>query len=1046
MRSAFPTSLGQQRLWLIDRLEGAGAAYHVPVVVRISRRLDRERLRVALDGLIERHESLRTTFAADDHGDTVQIVHDTRPVPIHEVDLSAEPDAEAAWRSRAKAEVARPMDLERGPLIRATLYGLAEDAAVLLLTIHHIVFDGWSEGILIRDLALLYDQGPVTALAPLSVQFADYSEWERERPARETDPSLAYWQAQLNGAVPSRLLPDWLPDPARRFEGRQRTLQIEDALVRDVRDCARREHATTFLIGLAAFLAAVDRFTSRQDLMVATPVTGRDRSELQDVVGFFANTVLIRLQIDPQWKSEQLLGAVRAAVQDVFAHGPCPFERIVAALPDADARRSPIRLMFSVQQPVAVHEAAALGWRLCPFEIDTGTAKFELTVFLVDEPSGFRLVAEYNTAMFEAATIDAFLEACRCALERIARNTGQAVAQWTLVPDTEVARLARVPPDTGAGLRVDEQFDQQAARTPTATAVISGNQRLTYADLQSRADRLAVRIRSVCTTPSVVAVLTQRDASLVVGLLGVLKAGGAYLPIELAQPDGRIAAALEDADVRVAIGTAPPDREFGRALIWLDPAEPDQADAATARGDARTATDVAYVMFTSGSTGRPKGVAVEHRNIAQLVRDPGFVSLGPEDRVLHLAPSAFDASTFEIWAPLLNGAAVVIAPTTTPSFDELRDLIRSNGVTTLWLTSSFFNAVIDSAPDVLDPLRQLLTGGEALSVPHVRRALALLPRTRIINGYGPTETTTFATTYPLPDGVHDRWISVPIGFPLRETAVFVLDQYGNFAPRGAHGMLFIAGGGVARGYVNRPAETAAAFSAGVIPGAPGLRAYRTGDAVRWRADGALQFLGRFDGLVKIRGMRIELEDVEAAIRSHHGVRDAAVVVRGTAGLERLIAHVVPREPGKAVAGLEPYLASRLPDYMVPAAVVWADSLPRTSQGKLDRPSLPDATPADRVVVAPATPTEHLLAALWAEMLGIQPIGRDDNFFALGGHSLLAARMSFLVAQRFGADVPIERFYRDASLAAIATRIDEARAGQAAPPRIVRQPRRPGSGY
>jgi amino acid adenylation domain-containing protein len=1047
----FPASFGQQRLWILDTLDGAGATYNVPLVVRIPTSLDDRALQSAFDGLLARHEPLRTSFAVAD-GNVQQVIHQAAPLTVRHVDLRGmTPDVqEGVWRQEGTEEAARPFSLDRAPLVRATCFSLGDSAHLLLITIHHIVFDGWSEAILLRDLEELYAAAAAhreASLPELSLQYADFAVWQRERHGTEEDSDdVRYWRAALGGAPFALALPaDRRPNVARRFSGAQRQIVVPPTVASAVHARAKHLRTTDFVVLLTAFTVVLSRFTDQDDLVVGTPVTGRTQPELSDLVGYFVNTVPVRVQLDGHASGSALVAGVHARVADALDHQDTPLERVLAAT-RTDEGRLNLQVLFSVQQPPS--SSAQFGrWTSSTSEVSTRSAKFELAVS-VEIADRVTITAEYQEALFEAGTIDSVLDAYVAALTCLTSDAEQPVSRWALMGEAQRDRLLSVwsgrtvrTEDPIEGL--DRYFDRIASRFPDRQAVLAGNVSLSYQQLRKDAEAIAERVRLVANPGDVVGVIVDRSADYIRSLLGILKAGCAYVPIDAGHPLERIRMILTEADVRAVVGR--PDDRFplDDSVTLLDPCERDSTPMPP--GFRTSARDLAYVLFTSGSTGRPKGVAIEHGGIVRLVCDVDYVSLGPDERILHLSAGSFDLSTFEIWGALLNGGCVVVAPTTTPTFQQLGQLIASAHVTTMWLTSTLFNAVIDNAPEILAPVRQVLVGGEAVSLSHARRAIELLPSTKFINGYGPTEATVFATAFAIPRDLSEWERSVPIGRPLPGRHVFVLDRFGQLAPAGAPGELTIGGLGLARGYLNRPEETARAFATGAVPDLSDARVYRSGDLVRWRADGTLEFLGRRDGQVKLRGFRIELGEVEAALRSHSAVTDAVVTLKDAPdGSARLVAYVVTAGDAPSREEFNAHLRNVLPEYMVPSSYVALRSLPRSSSGKLDRRALPE--PADTVRSASASPStgaERRIATVFERVLHVANVGADDDFFQLGGHSLLAIQLFSEIEREFGVQLPLHRLGRAAtvrSLAAAVTGIDEK---PSARPGVV--PLRAGSG-
>jgi amino acid adenylation domain-containing protein/non-ribosomal peptide synthase protein (TIGR01720 family) len=1040
-------SFAQERLWFLDRLAPGRATYNLPALAfRMRGTLDGTVLRRTLDELARRHESLRTTFPEVD-GRPVQVIAPPGPVPLPLVDLSSlPPDArETAARALIQAELARPFDLARGPLTRAFLARLAGDEHVFLLTQHHIVSDGWSVGILQRELAALYtafSEGRPGLLPEPSLQPADVARWQRDQLEGDAlTRLLAWWKERLGESLSLLELPADSPRPAAQsFRGGHIRFAPGRKVAAALRELAARERITPFITLLAAFQALLCRVTGQTDALVGFPVAGRTRQELEDLVGLFVNTLAVRTRAGDDPTFFELLRRVRGDVLDAMEHQELPFERLVDELqPDRALSHTPlVQALFNFLQAPA-GELRLPGLTLTLEETGgTGTAKFDLLLTAEDNPAGMSATFEYNRDLFEPPTVQrlalGFQRLLEAALERPRTRLsdlpllGGAERHQLLVEWNDTRR--RDPQDL-----LHELFAERARAVPDAPALVFQGKVTTYGELAARAGCLAQCLRLLGVGPeSRVGIVMERSPELIVALLGVLQAGGAYVPLDPAQPRERRLALLRECGARILL-TQPTLEEDCAGFegtvvplpVELGPGEPPDPGVAPVTPD-----HLAYVIFTSGSTGRPKGVAVPHRAIVRLVRDAGYADLGPEQVFLQLSPVSFDASTFEIWGCLLHGGRLVIHPPGLPSLVELGAIVRGEGVTTLWLTAGLFHSMVEERIEGLAGLSQLLAGGDVLSPVHVRRALAALPGVRLIDGYGPTECTTFACCHSMtaadpPSG------PVPIGRPIGNTRAYVVDSRMRAVPIGVAGDLLLGGDGLARGYEGDPALSAERFVPdpfAVLSGEPGGRLYRTGDRARWRPDGRLEFLGRSDDQVKIRGFRIEPAEIEIALSEHPDVGGAAVVVEGRdASSRRLVAFVVPR-PG----GLRPlpreireWLKERLPLYMVPAAVATVDALPLTPNGKVDRRALAARageaarTETPRGLEAPRTDLERRLAGIWAGLLQVDSLGVHDNFFDLGGDSLLAIQMVSR-AGRAGILLSLRQVFRHQTVAELAAAV------------------------
>ncbi|HSF40732.1 MAG TPA: amino acid adenylation domain-containing protein, partial [Thermoanaerobaculia bacterium] len=1004
-----PLSFSQQRLWFLDRLDPGSPLYNLPQAVRLRGRLGVRALEWSLGEIVRRHESLRTTFAERDGG-PVQVIAPAGVFVLPFVDLSGLGEAaEEEARRLAAEDAVRPFDLARGPLFRPALLRLGTEEHALFATMHHAVSDGWSLGVLVRELVAL--QGG--ALLPeLPVQYADYAVWQREWLtggvlARE----VAHWREHLEG-LPDRLeLPADRPRPAvQTSRGATRPARFGEAATAALRDLARSERATLFMVLLAGFEAVLARLSGQDVLAVGTPVAGRNRREVEDLIGFFVNTLVLRADLGDDPSFRELLARARRETLEAYAHQDLPFEKLVEELaPRRSLGHTPLFQAMLVLQNAPVGALELPGLALAPFHAPAGTAKFDLTLALAE--SGDRLVGslEYNRDLFDPATADRLLGYLATLL---AGDKATRLSELPLLGEAERHQILDVWNDTAEelpeGVSVVQLFAERAAREPEAVALVHGERRMTCGELRTRAGRLAWRLRRLGVGPeTVVAVAAERSVERVVAILGVLEAGGAYLPLDPAHPRERIAFLLEDSGARVLIDAA--GEEVEEEEPELPAVGPD---------------DLAYVIYTSGSTGRPKGVMAAHRGLVNLaLAQIRRFDLGPGRRVLQLASPGFDASVSEIFTALLSGAALHLADR-----DELLPgpglarLIAEQGITTVTFTPSTLAALEAAVPEErLPSIETLIVAGEAC--PPALAARWSSGR-RLINAYGPTEATVCASADL--SGRGDT-----LGRPIANVRLYVLDSGLRPLPVGAPGEIVIGGAGVTRGYLGRPDGTAERFVPDAFAALPGARAYRTGDLGRFRADGRLEFLGRADQQVKVRGIRVEPGEVEAALARHPQVREAVVVAReDVPGDLRLVAYVVPAgEEAPAASDLRGFLAERLPEALVPSAFLVLPALPLTPHGKVDRQALPSPEPnrteGDRPFVAPRSPAEESLAALWAELLGVPGVGVHDDFFALGGHSLAAARLVGRIRTSLGVELPVRSVFAHPTLEALAGEVEEA---------------------
>ncbi len=1020
-----PLSFSQEGLWFLEQLTPGSAAYNVPIALPLSGPIDVTTLERSLNEVLRRHEALRTTFQLVD-GEPAQIVGAPAWFTLPLVDLRQLPKGERDQEAERliAEEAGRPFDLARGPLFRARLLQLQDDRYRLLVNLHHIVSDGWSLGVLARELEALYQAyaaGEESPLPALPVQYGDYARWQRAYLQGDVlEQQLSYWRRALGGDLAPPELPTDRPRPAEpTLRGAVKRFEIEPALWERLTALSRREGVTLYMTLLAAFDVLLHRYSGQTDIVVGTPVAGRNREEVEGLIGLFVNTLVLRTDLsgDPTFRA--LLQRVREVALEGFAHQDVPFELVVRELhPQRDIHQSPLfQVMFA-------YEKVGLN----PLTVGTGATHFDLTVFCWEHADRLTGLFEYSTDLFEAATIERMIGHLLTLLAGAAANPDARLSELPLLTAPERHQLLVTWNATETAYPrercVHELFAARASATPDAIAVVSEGESLTYRELDERSNQLAHYLQELGVGPDVlVGICVERSPELVVGLLGILKAGGAYLPLDPAYPKERLAFMLDDARVPVvltqqALVDCLP--AYSGPVVCLDVAPIVGAGDTSPLPTTSSPDNLVYVMYTSGSTGTPKGVAVPHRAVVRLVVGADYVTLDQHEVLLQLAPISFDAATFEIWGSLLNGARLVLAPPGKLSLEAVGRTVQRYGVTTLWLTAGLFHEMVERQLAALRGVRQLLAGGDVLALADVRRVASELDGCQLINGYGPTETTTFACCWPVtPDGLTGA--SVPIGRPIANTRVYVLDRQRQPVPIGVPGELYIGGDGVARGYLNRPELTTERFVPDPFGADPGARLYKTGDLVRYRPDGTLEFLGRLDDQVKIRGFRIELGEVEAALRRHPRVGDAVVVARGdTAGDRRLVAYVVPDGAAHLPPStLQSFLRQKLPDYMVPSLFVTMDRLPLNPNGKVDRRALPapgaERPALEQTYVPPRSPCERRLVAIWERLLGVRPIGVTDDFFALGGHSLLAARLFAEIASEFGTHLPLASIFPDATI-------------------------------
>jgi amino acid adenylation domain-containing protein len=1018
-----PLTYAQEGLWLHDQLTPSSAAYNVPAAFPFSGQIDVGALERSLDELARRHEALRTTFRLID-GEPVQVVDPAGRIGLAVVDLRQRADLEDVARRLVAEEAARPFDLSRGPLCRATLLRTDDACSWLLVTLHHIIVDGWSLGVLIRELRALYEahaSGRAPALPTLPVQCADYAAWQRATLQGETlDRHVGYWRRMLGDDPPALELPTDRPRPAEpSLRGAVESFEIDRAVWEALTALSRRQGATLYMTLLAAFEVLLHRYSGQTDIVIGTPAANRGRVELENLIGLCANTLVLRTDLTGNPTFHDLLARVREVTLEAQAHQELPFELLVRALrPRRDPSRTPFfQVLFAFEKA-----------RFSPLTVGTGASRYDLSLFLWEEPDRLSGMVEYSTDLFDAATVQRMVGHLRVVLDAVVSDPDCPIAELPLLTAAERHRQLVAWNATAAPVpecTVHALVEAQAARTPDRIALGFGDQTCTYRALNERANRLARRLRTLGVGPNrLVGVCLERSPALVVALLAVLKAGGAYVPLDPAYPRGRLGLMIQDADLSLILTQSDlHDRVSGHAArtVCLDVDACDLgAESADDLPPLATPNDLAYTIYTSGSTGTPKGVQIEHRAVVNLLasmrREPG---LGEQDILLALTTVSFDIAVLEIFLPLMVGARLVLAEQgCVADGGRLSKALAEAGATIMQATPVTWRLLLQAGwrpgPDFT-----ALCGGEELPRDLAQQLLA--SGVRLWNMYGPTETTVWSALQRVEaaDG------AIPIGRPIANTSIVLLDRHGQPVPVGVPGELHIGGLGLARGYRNRPDLTAEKLIANPFESVPGARLYKTGDLARYRADGTIELIGRLDRQVKLRGYRIELGEIEAAVGQHPAVHQAVVAVReDTPGDRRLTAYVVPSAPidPPSAASLRHFLQDRLPAYMVPSAFVTLSELPLTPNGKIDRAALPSLIqqPPEEGFVAPRTPLERRLAEIFSQVLGVGQVGIGDNFFDLGGHSLLAVQVVSRARDAFGLDVPVHALFETPTVEGLAS--------------------------
>lgn len=1037
-----PLSFAQQRLWFLDQLEPQSSFYNLPVAVRLGGELDLTALNASVDEIVRRHEVLRTTFVAE-AGQPVQVIAPELKLAVPVVDLSdlSEEVRETAAQHLTTEEAQQPFDLARGPLVRIRLLRVRVHEHILVMTLHHIVSDAWSESLLIQEFTTLYQtirMGRHPSLPELPLQYGDFAVWQRQWLQGDVlESELAYWRSQLGGPPPVLALPTDRPRPAiQSHQGATKIFSLPATLSLQLQTLSRQQGVTLFMLLLAAFKTLLLRYTGQTDLCVGTPVANRTRIETESLVGFFVNTLVVRTDLSGNPRFTEILGRVREGVLGAQAHQEVPFEQVVEALqPVRNLSHSPLfQVMFALQNtPLQALEIAGLDVQ--PMEVESGASAFDLTLTIAEGEQGLEGAVEYCIDLFEDTTIQRMIEHWQMVLKEVVQAPGGRVGEIGVLTASERQVVLSDWNATQAAYPAEaclhELIAAQVARTPQAVAVVGGDAALSYQELAARAARLAQYLRECGVGPEDrVGVYLDRSVELVVGLLGILQAGGAYVPVDPAYPRERVAYMLADAGVAAVVTCQARQAElpaYAGPVVCVDTEWADAAARPAGRGDSRGVPGgLAYMIYTSGSTGRPKGVQVTHQNVVNFLwAMQASVGLGAADRLVAPTSVSFDIAVLELFLPLLVGARVILSEReTTADGARLATLLTERQATCMQATPTTWQMLRETGWRAPSGFR-MLCGGEAW--PGDLAGHFLAHGARVWNLYGPTETTVWSAVAPI------RMTAglLALGQPIANTQLYVLDAWGQPVPVGVVGELYIGGVGVARGYWGQLGLTAEKFVPDPFGGAAGGRLYRTGDVVRYRADGQLEFVGRLDQQVKVRGYRIEVGEVEARLVDHPGVQEAVVRVwEARPGDARLVAYVIPAtEGGGDGPALKEFLRAAVPEYMVPAVIVECGGFPRTPNGKIDRQALPapaGSVQLERPYQPPRTPTEELLVGLWEALLGVERIGVHDNFFELGGHSLLATQLLARLRQTFHTELPLRTLFESPTITALASAVEEAR--------------------
>ncbi|UQZ53167.1 non-ribosomal peptide synthetase [Bacillus subtilis] len=1008
-QETYPVSSAQKRIYVLQQLEDGGTGYNMPAVLELEGKLNPERMDRAFKELIKRHESLRTAFEQDAGGDPVQRIHDEVPFTLQTTVLGARTEQEAA------AAFIKPFDLSQAPLFRAQIVKVSDERHLLLVDMHHIISDGVSVNILIREFGELYNNRKLPALR---IQYKDYAVWQEGFKTGDAYKTQgAYWLKQLEGELPVLDLPaDHARPPVRSFAGDKVSFTLDQEVTSGLYKLARENGSTLYMVLLAAYTAFLSRLSGQEDIIVGSPIAGRPHKDLEPILGMFVNTLALRTRPEGGKPFVQYLQEVRETALEAFEHQDYPFEELVDKLElTRDMSRNPLfDVMFVLQN--MDQESLELDELCLKPAANNGhqTSKFDLTLYAQEQPHGLlTFQMEFSTDLYKKKTIEKWLQYFINMLLSIIKDNKAALGTINILNEDEthylIHELNRTKIDYPRNETISRLFEMQAEQTPNAVAIVSDTQVFTYEDLNSWANQIASVLQIKGVGPdSVVALLTGRTPELIAGMLGILKAGGAYLPIASDLPVERIAYMLSDSGAALLLQSEKTEKQLLDIECEQIIIEDIQKQGETKNVDSSAGPhSLAYIIYTSGSTGKPKGVMIEQRSVIRLVKNSNYITFTPEDRLLMTSSIGFDVGSFEIFGPLLNGAALHLSDQQTfLDSHQLKRYIEHQGITTIWLTSSLFNHLTEQNEQTFSQLKHLIIGGEALSPSHVNRIRNVCPEVSIWNGYGPTENTTFSTCLHIQKTYE---LSIPIGRPVGNSTAYILNQWGVLQPVGAVGELCVGGDGVARGYLGRPDLTKEKFVP--HPFAPGDRLYRTGDLARWLPDGTIEYVGRIDDQVKVRGYRVELGEIESALRQIDGVKEAAVLARtAQTGSKELFGYISVKA-GTNAEQVRSLLARSLPNYMIPAYIIEMETLPLTSNGKLNRKALPEPNFTSKQTYAPPrNDLEDQLVLIWQEVLGIQRIGIEDSFFELGGDSIKALQVSARLG-RYGLSLQVSDLFR-----------------------------------